>query len=386
MMPGMAAFPRNPFEPGAGLMPPVRGRRPAIERVLTDLLERLRDAAPGPRFAFLYGPRGNGKTVLLRWLSAEAAATPRGGRKILDIQLSRTDLESTAEVAQQILDAGGRTLQRRLGRALSGEIAAGVPGVGGFMLRLDGRERRLSLKQLLASDPRPLLLTLDEAHEVEPGKLSALLNAVQDAGKDRPIVLTFAGTPGLERTLRRTRASFWSRGEKLPVGLLSDDAAREALRRPFLDAGLDADEEAVAALAEAADNYPYFLQLYGRDAWRTVEASGARALLPEHIAPTLAEAETGRKAYYNDRYEEFYDARRLPVARRVALAFRNRSAPLTDAEVDTVLAADGQEDSVELKAFLNARGLIWRGDPAERLWIPGIPSLMDHLVEIIPAP
>ena len=384
MMPGMAAFPRNPFEPGAGLMPPAMGWRPKIERVLTDLLERLRDAAPGPRFAFLYGPRGNGKTVLLHWLAAGAAKAPRGREKILRVQFSRTDLASAAIVARKVLNAAdGGTFDKV---SLSGTGEIGVPGFGSLQVTARGRERHLTLTELLAEAPRPLLLTLDEAHEVDSVRLGEFLVAIQDAGENRPIAAVLAGTPGLERTLRQTRASFWSRGEKLPVGLLSDDAAREALRRPFLDAGLDASDEAVAALAEAADNYPYFLQLYGRDAWRTVEASGARALLPEHIAPTLAEAETGRKAYYNDRYEEFYDARRLPVARRVALAFRNRSAPLTDAEVDTVLAADGQEDSVELKAFLNARGLIWRGDPAERLWIPGIPSLMDHLVESIPAP
>ena len=380
----MTTFPDNPFRPGFGLDPAWRGRRPDIEGALTDGLAALKRGRPGSQAAWLYGPRGNGKTVLLHWLRTQAASPPRDSEKILHVPLSRMDLASAAVVAQNVLNATGKGVVDRVSLAGKGEI--GFPGFGSLQVTVQGKKRQLTLTGLLADDPRPLLLTLDEAHEVAPVRLGEFLIAVQDAGADRPIMLVLAGTPGLERTLRHSRSSFWSRGEKLPVGLLADDAAREVLRRPFLDAGLDASDEAVAALAEAADNYPYFLQLYGRDAWRTVEASGARALLPKHVAPTLAAAERGRKAYYNDRYEEFYDARRLPVARRVALAFRNRSAPLTDAEVDTVLAADGQEDSVELKAFLNARGLIWRGDPAERLWFPGIPSLMDHLVETIPAP
>ena len=380
----MMTFPDNPFRPGFGLDPAWRGRRPDIEGALNDGLAALKRGRPGSQAAWLYGPRGNGKTVLLHWLRAQAARPPRDGEKILHVPLSRMDLASAAVVAQNLLNAAGKGVVDRVSLAGKGEI--GFPGFGSLQVTMQGKKRQLTLTGLLADDPRPLLLTLDEAHEVAPVRLGEFLIAVQDAGADRPIMLVLAGTPGLERTLRHSRSSFWSRGEKLPVGLLADDAAREALRRPFLDAGLDANDEAVAALAEAADNYPYFLQLYGRDAWRTVEASGARALLPEHVTPTLAAAERGRKAYYNDRYEEFYDARRLPVARRIALAFRSRSAPLTDAEMDTVLAADRQEDSVELKAFLNARGLIWRGDPAERLWIPGIPSLMDHLVETIPAP
>ena len=56
----------NPFQPGAGLLPGYMDRRPAIKRPLPDIVDRLRAGQPGPRLAYLYGPRGNGKTVLLR--------------------------------------------------------------------------------------------------------------------------------------------------------------------------------------------------------------------------------------------------------------------------------------------------------------------------------
>ena len=67
----------------------------------------------------------------------------------------------------------------------------------------------------------------------------------------------------LLETLAASRASFWSRGEKLAVGLLPDGEAHAVLARPFLDAGLEADADAISELARAADDYPYFLQLYG---------------------------------------------------------------------------------------------------------------------------
>ena len=91
-----------------------------------------------------------------------------------------------------------------------------------------------------------------------------LLNAVQLGGHQRPVGAVLAGTPGLLDTLAASRASFWSRGEKLAVGLLPEDEARAVLARPFLDAGLEASADSICELARAADDYPYFLQL-----WRT---------------------------------------------------------------------------------------------------------------------
>ena len=49
------------------------------------------------------------------------------------------------------------------------------------------------------------------------------------------------------------------------------------LARPFRDAGLEA-EDAAAAMARAADNYPFFLQLYGETAWGIMAATGERVL------------------------------------------------------------------------------------------------------------
>ena len=108
-----------------------------------------------------------------------------------------------------------------------------------------------------------MLFTVDEAQEADPEVLGRFLNAVQLAGQHRPIAAVLAGTPGLHDTLHDSRASFWNRGLRLPVGLLMDAEAQAALARPFLDANLEADDEAVIDLARTAEDYPYFLQLYG---------------------------------------------------------------------------------------------------------------------------
>ncbi len=61
----------GPFEPGPGRLPPYLAGREAEQRALAGFVARLRERRPPPSDLILYGPRGNGKTVLLRWLEQE---------------------------------------------------------------------------------------------------------------------------------------------------------------------------------------------------------------------------------------------------------------------------------------------------------------------------
>ena len=65
----------GPFQPGPGGMPPYLAGRETEQDLFRALLQRLRDRGPLPSEVILYGPRGNGKTVLLGWLRDEAAAS-----------------------------------------------------------------------------------------------------------------------------------------------------------------------------------------------------------------------------------------------------------------------------------------------------------------------
>ena len=94
-----------------------------------------------------------------------------------------------------------------------------------------------------------------------------------------------------------------------------------------------------------------------------------------------------RDLYYSDRYMEFRDAGLVPLARDVAAAFAaSAHAPaerrLSDAQLDAVLVRHGS--AVEMEAFLVRTGFVWRDD-RELDWTPEIPSLMDYMIERIPA-
>ena len=100
----------NPFQPGAGLLPGYMGRRPAIERPLLDIVDRLRAGQRGPRLAYLYGPRGDGKTVLLRWL-ADQAKQKSGEFPIAQIRLLPEHLASSEMLVQRIGSVSSRSRQ-----------------------------------------------------------------------------------------------------------------------------------------------------------------------------------------------------------------------------------------------------------------------------------
>ena len=370
------SLPLNPFKPGFGRPPSYMGHRPEVEHPLLEILERLRSGEPDNHLAFLYGPRGNGKTVLLRWLRAEANRKDES-LPIAFVRLIPEHLETSERLCRQVVN----TLEGTPGLRdhVSVDLKTGIPGL--FKLRLNdsGREDPvLGLSDWLDRDGYPVLFAVDEAHEADPAMLGRFLNAVQLAGEHRPVAAVLAGTPGLQDTLRSSRASFRDRGRNLAVGLLPEPEAQAALRQPFLENDIPVDDGAIAALAREADDYPYFLQLYGEAAWDAMRASGSERLESEHVPKAIQATHTSRRRYYGNRYDEFMKAGALRLARDVALAFRGADSAMTNDGINRLLARH-PGDPAEMRALLNAKGYIWRDDDDH--WSPGIPSLMDYMIE-----
>ena len=67
----------NPFVPGRGHIPPYLAGREAEQGKLLDLFAYLQIGRRAPRDAVLSGPRGKGKTTLLRWFRREVEASGR---------------------------------------------------------------------------------------------------------------------------------------------------------------------------------------------------------------------------------------------------------------------------------------------------------------------
>lgn len=366
----------GPFKPGPGGMPPYLAGRGPEQRLLRDFLQDLRDGVPLPSEVILYGPRGNGKTVLLGWLEAEAESV----RPVEAVVLLPSSIPDTTRLAERLLPKSWWD------RLTPDEVKlAGVswrPGEGG---------PSPAPEDVLAARARkaPLLVVMDEAHTVDLEVGRALLNASQKVRQDYPFLLVLAGTPNLQGHLGAMGASFWNRMKQLRIGRLDETATAEAFRRPFEEAGIAVAADALAGMVSLSHGYPYFIQLLGQQAWRRVsrgDSSGElTAAVLERARPGFEEAKVN---YYQHRFFELRKRRLLPVARSVAASFAECET-LSIVEVDCAIRAgldDPSDDEAADRAelALSDLGFIW-GTSAKPGWEPGIPSLMDYVAEFAPA-
>ena len=365
----------GPFQPGTGGLPPYLAGREREQTLFRRYFDALRRGRSAPGEVILYGPRGNGKTALLRWAKREVDADDG-----LDAHwLVGSNIPAPADFVS-LLELGSWL------RKIAPESVS-VAGVG-VSLR-QGADRPLRLAEALEAraKAKPLLILLDEAHTLKPEVGQWLLNAAQAAGREAPFLLVLAGTPDLRARLSEMEASFWNRARELPLGRLDEAAATEAIRRPLAEDGIAVEEEALARMVRDSCGYPFFVQLWGQAVWDRVRESAAEAgtVTAAVVEEAAGEFEAQRNRYYFHRYREMKERELLPAARAVAAAFRDGTR-LSDAAFERAIAGSGGGAGVaEAAKALEHLGFVWQagGTPS---WEPGIPSLMDYIVDHAPPP
>ena len=366
----------SPFRPGTGVPPPYLAGREEEQSLFRGYFDALRSGRSAPAPILLYGPRGNGKTALLRWAKREVDAD--GG------------LDTHWLVGSNIPAPGDFVARLGLGswlRKIAPESVS-VAGVG-FSLR-GGEDRPLLLAEALEAraKAKPLVILLDEAHTLKPEVGQWLLNAAQAAGSEAPFLLVLAGTPDLRARLSEMEASFWNRAEQLPLGRLDETAAGEAIRRPLAEDGIGVEEEALARMVRESHGYPFFVQLWGRAAWDRVRGAGGGAgrVTTAVVEEAAGEFEIRRNRYYSDRYRELEERDLLPAARAVAAAFRGEGLLSHAAFRRAIERGGGGGPGIGAAAkALEHLGFVWQAR-GTLSWEPGIPSLMDCILENAPPP
>ena len=369
--------------PGSGVLPPVLAGREAESAVLDAFRSKLLSGAPIPRDVIIYGPRGNGKTVLVESFRRVCADQGIPDHRFIDTYAS--SLSSLDRLLQALLPSGvGRGLARRLKdaksvQALSVQVALGDPKVPTVAEALTAR----------AADG-PLVMAVDEAHMLTAEVGRELLNASQAVRKrGLPFFLLLAGTPDLRARMRAMGATFWGRSERMPVGRLARAATRRALVEPLAQFGVAFEAEALdLAMADIVD-YPYFVQLWGESLTSTKTDAQRGASVSVHDAGRASAAfALKRDDYYRDRYEELRDGGLLGVATAVSQAAqrtpsvtREGLAEIVSAELCRTQGLDSEARhpaTEEVCERLIEVGYVWWGTGELEA---GIPSLMNYVLE-----
>ena len=99
----MATDPNPKFAPGAGMTPPVLAGREREKAVIIEALEDLGKGYNPTANIALIGPRGNGKTALLRWVKEYV---DHNGSKIKCIILNPGCFRSHSDLVDALADHG----------------------------------------------------------------------------------------------------------------------------------------------------------------------------------------------------------------------------------------------------------------------------------------
>ncbi len=371
---------RNPFKPGAGAAPPVLSGR---EDLKFEAEMRLKTIAAGdydPMALQLMGPRGCGKTAMLAWMEKRAR-----DRNIRTVALPKQAFESS-EMLALIL----RRLRRNvfgLGRlnlyldtnveAIPGLFSVSAGASGGK--DLNGAEVLITESlEALARQQRCLLIIIDEAHDLPTSVAGAWYDAFQLVSRKYPIMLVIAGTPDLKRVIARTGSSFTERFDIWRIGRLNREESIRALIEPFGDQ-IYFEDDALSAILDQAQGYPYFIQVWGRALWNLIANSSSTSIGLSEVAVATAAAERVRQELYGRRVNEFDSGgMQNAIAEMVFEIERNGDADglrLGRAASRIVALAGGDVSQVEER--LLHTGFLWQ--PEMGKWDYGIPSLADHI-------
>lgn len=217
---------------------------------------------------------------------------------------------------------------------------------------------------------------------IEPGRI--LLNIVQMLQRDDlPIMLILAGTPDLPGRLRSMGASFWDRGERLPVSRLRTAAAAEAIRVPFVAEGRSIDDDAVTQVVRESHGYPFFLQVWGDVLWRDCQDPTVAVTLAD-VARARPSFELRRDTYYDERVEELDGDDLVPVAAEVATVFAGSERVVREAvrlairdSLKRMGRSPGHQAIRRAERRLRHVGYVWPViHESLGCYEPGIPSLM----------
>ena len=374
----------DPFSPGSGHLPPYLAGREDEQSVFRKNLAKMSAGKSPPAATVLYGPRGMGKTVLLRWFKNEVE--PSGAKKdsIRVVWVTPDQLGSPSDLWKCLMPP--QTLKSKL---TPEDVTAGF-NVEALAASATWKAKDLfkqTFQKTLIDQckKQPLILLMDEAHKMDEDLCNNLLNLHQIISPESPFMLVLAGTPGLQNFLSKVGASFVERSRNIGLGRLDEQSSADAISKPFEEQGIQITDDALSLVVEDSQCYPYFLQEWGSSLWEEADKENLTCLSDEQVAVVKPDITIIKKKFYSKRRDKLDVLGLRSTSLAIAQAFQDTKEMTRDMIMEVItdnLSVDSvntQSDVERFQTFINI-DFIWES-PESILYEPGIPSFMTHILD-----
>lgn len=341
----------SPYTPGA-----VAREVPGRNKQLAQIDERLQLMTSlgrlVPRIRVDHGPRGVGKTSLLRQVEQRARA--RGSETIWVTAGESSGLvPAIADGAERLVRRWPARMRAKVTTALEHlevKVTGGVPGVASIEAGWNPTARTRPTRGATREFEDLIVATVEATLERRYAGLTILIDEVQ------------AGDPASLRTISYAWQHFQSEHRMLPVSLfaaglpecvsvinaavsnserfayrqlkdLPPDAVAVALADPARELGVGWSADALDAAVRYAAGYPHTVQLIGENAWQHAGFPNPGATIRrEHVEAAAVDVQ--------DDLRELFTARLSKVKRETELEFVMAMASLGDGPVRRKAIAD----------------------------------------------
>lgn len=286
----------NPFSPGAGTQPPELAGRTSVLDDVDVTLDRLKNGSFS-RSAIFVGLRGVGKTVLLNRVremaeerafltifieaheekSLPALLIPSLRRVLLRLNTA-DQLGDLARRGLRVLKSFASNFKTKLSVADGVEVELGIHPEYGTAdsgdLEHDLSELLVAIAEAAKEKGSSICLIIDELQYLKETEMSALIMALHQVSQRKlPFVMYAAGLPLILGLAGRSK-SYSERLFTYPkIGVLTANAARQAIEKPVEALGVTFEPVALDAILEKTGRYPYFLQQWGYESWNITKSS-----------------------------------------------------------------------------------------------------------------
>ncbi|MCV7194604.1 ATP-binding protein [Mycolicibacterium brumae] len=305
---------RSPYTPGS-LAHHLPGRDAQLERVnvhLTNLsLYRQLDG----RVHVFVGPRGVGKTSLLRAVQSDADR-----RTFTTAWVTGGDTASLAVELANEFERISKKWTKTTRQALIATLKTVRITFGGASVQLAGSAERAAnpgaarlLQQAMVTAGRGaveagaagLVVFVDELQSADPVGIRALAYAwqhMQAEADDLPAAVFAAGLGHTQDVVAKA-VSFGERFEYGQLTNLDERAARAALADPALAVGVAWEPAALDLVLAETKGYPQFIQEFGDKMWEAAGYPGPGGVLATaHIPAAMTQFTVARNAMFRSRW------------------------------------------------------------------------------------